>query len=191
MSITKIINRSNKMMKCRKCGTEFEEGIFCPECGTRVEQEIVGKEEKNLEVSVEIERQKTEQARIEKEKVEKELELTKQKIEQQKLEVEQKKQQENEQKRIHEKRDEDERRKKQRKIENEGKTMGILSLIAGICSLMTLGCFVIPEVLGIVFALFGKKNGKMWGTAKVGLICSVISIIIITVIMIIAFVISN
>lgn len=24
-------------MKCKNCGAEFEEGIFCPECGTRVE----------------------------------------------------------------------------------------------------------------------------------------------------------
>ena len=24
-------------MKCKKCGAEFEEGFFCPECGTRVE----------------------------------------------------------------------------------------------------------------------------------------------------------
>ena len=23
-------------MKCRNCGTEFDEGIFCPECGTKV-----------------------------------------------------------------------------------------------------------------------------------------------------------
>ena len=21
-------------MKCKNCGTEFEEGVFCPECGT-------------------------------------------------------------------------------------------------------------------------------------------------------------
>ncbi|MDO4265453.1 MAG: hypothetical protein Q4C63_03185, partial [Eubacteriales bacterium] len=26
-------------MKCEKCGTEFIEGIFCPECGTRFESE--------------------------------------------------------------------------------------------------------------------------------------------------------
>jgi hypothetical protein len=27
------------MKRCSKCGTKFEEGIFCPECGTRVDSE--------------------------------------------------------------------------------------------------------------------------------------------------------
>ncbi len=26
-------------MRCNNCGTEFAEGIFCPECGTKVENE--------------------------------------------------------------------------------------------------------------------------------------------------------
>lgn len=183
------------MMKCRKCGTEFEEGMFCPECGTRVEEEqsqkIIETEEKSVDPAIEIERQKTEQARIEKEKVETELELAKQKIEQEKLEMERKKQQEVEQKRIQEEQEADKKRKEQKKMENEGKVMSILALIAGICSLLTLGCFVIPEVLGIVFALFGKKAGKMRGAAKAGLICSIISIVLIVAIMILAFAMSN
>lgn len=38
-------------MKCSKCGTEFSEGIFCPECGTKnVTEEMLKKEaEKTLE----------------------------------------------------------------------------------------------------------------------------------------------
>lgn len=28
-------------MKCQKCGFEFEEGIFCPECGTKYTEEII------------------------------------------------------------------------------------------------------------------------------------------------------
>ena len=27
-------------MKCNNCGTEFAEGIFCPECGTKVENAV-------------------------------------------------------------------------------------------------------------------------------------------------------
>ena len=28
-------------MKCRNCGTEFSEGIFCPECGTRIDDIVI------------------------------------------------------------------------------------------------------------------------------------------------------
>ena len=28
-------------MKCKNCGFEFDEGIFCPECGTKYEEDIV------------------------------------------------------------------------------------------------------------------------------------------------------
>lgn len=31
-------------MKCKNCGTEFNEGFFCPECGTRYETENDNKE---------------------------------------------------------------------------------------------------------------------------------------------------
>lgn len=27
-------------MKCTKCGKEFSEGMFCPECGTRVDETV-------------------------------------------------------------------------------------------------------------------------------------------------------
>ena len=32
-------------MKCKKCSTEFTEGIFCPMCGTKNEEAIIGQEE--------------------------------------------------------------------------------------------------------------------------------------------------
>lgn len=35
-------------MKCKKCGKEFEEGIFCPNCGERVEEGNRDIEEQNL-----------------------------------------------------------------------------------------------------------------------------------------------
>lgn len=49
-------------MKCKNCGAEFAEGIFCPECGTKVEVEL-SKEEK--------ERQEQNRIASEKEKQEK------------------------------------------------------------------------------------------------------------------------
>ena len=33
-------------MKCKKCGTKFREGVFCPECGTKV---VSAKEDVNFE----------------------------------------------------------------------------------------------------------------------------------------------
>lgn len=72
--------------------------------------------------------------------------------------------------------------KEKRKLENEGKGMATAALIFGLFSLCTCGTFFFPEILGIVFALKGKKQGVMRGQAKVGLICSCISIVILIVV---------
>lgn len=53
-------------MKCKKCGNEFDEGIFCPECGTKNED----KPQMSEEDIKELERQQ--QERIEREHQEKE-----------------------------------------------------------------------------------------------------------------------
>lgn len=85
----------------------------------------------------------------------------------------------------YERQKEDERiKKEQKKFENEGKAMAVASLVFGIISLCTFGCWFFPEILGIVFALMGKKQGVMRGQAKAGLICSCISIVIVIVIFI-------
>lgn len=68
--------------------------------------------------------------------------------------------------------------RERKKLENEGKVMAIVSLFCGIVSLCSLGCFIIPQIMGIFFAFQGKKQGVMRGQAKAGLICSFISIII-------------
>lgn len=44
-------------MKCKKCGTEFSEGIFCPMCGTKNEEVIIDQEK-----VAEIEKKEREQA---------------------------------------------------------------------------------------------------------------------------------
>lgn len=61
-------------MKCINCGTEFKEGIFCPECGTRNENilllsEVEQQEKERLEKQ---ETEKEERERIERERLEKE-----------------------------------------------------------------------------------------------------------------------
>lgn len=80
------------------------------------------------------------------------------------------------------KKEEEERLKKekheQKKAENEGQVMAIVSLICGIISVCTFGFFIIPEILGIIFAFQGKQKGVMRGLAKAGLICSCVSIVI-------------
>lgn len=53
-------------MKCKKCGTEFDEGIFCPECGMKNE------EKSQLSESNIKEKELQEQERREKEQLEKE-----------------------------------------------------------------------------------------------------------------------
>lgn len=165
-------------MKCKTCGFEYE-GVFCPECGSRNEDSISPEEKELLEAKKKQEeedrraREKAEQDKIAKERAEKEAELAKIKIEQDRIEKEnaEKKRAEAEVK----------------KAENEGKTMAILSMICGIIGLCSCGLFVIPDILGIIFAFCGKKKGKMRGLAKAGLICSVISIVMMIVVLIFAF----
>ena len=158
---------------CKKCGAEVE-GLFCPKCGSRIEDSISPEEKERLEAKLKQEeedrraREKAEQDRIAKERAEKEAELAKVKIEQDRIEKEN----------AEKKRAEAEAKK----AENEGKTMAILSMICGIIGLCTCGLFAIPQILGIVFSFMGKKQGKMWGMAKAGLICSIIAVVVMIVV---------
>ena len=63
-------------MKCVKCGREFEEGLFCPECGAKCEEKEA--EEKRIQDEI----------RMKEEKEKRKLELEKAKVEQEKLAVE-------------------------------------------------------------------------------------------------------
>lgn len=91
-------------MKCKSCGAEFPEGIFCPECGTKNE------------------------------------------------------------------------------IKN---TLATVSLVAGILSIVTLGCWIIPEIVAIVCGISSKKNGET-KAAKAGIICGIIGSILFLLIVIYA-----
>lgn len=220
-------------MICKKCGNQFEEGIFCPECGTRVEESTIpvsepivsvptvtkeeaeekaAKRKQELELEAEKRKQELELESIrkkqemelesirkkqeleleaEKKRRQMELELEQQRIEaekQAKIKEEQEKAAQIERERLAVEKAERDRiaaeQKQIRKEESEGKLMATLSLIAGLGAIFTLGCFVIPEILGIVFALKGKKKGKMRKMAIAGLVLSIISSVIFVIVLV-------
>lgn len=43
-----------------------------------------------------------------------------------------------------------------------------------------MGAYFVPEILGIVFACLGKKQGKMRGQAIASLVCNILSLVIFT-----------
>lgn len=83
-------------MKCPNCGFEFDEGVFCPECGTKCVEEpaLTYEEKKQMEEEekqkreLELAKAKADQERFAKEKAEKEAELLKQKNENLRIEQE-------------------------------------------------------------------------------------------------------
>ena len=71
---------------------------------------------------------------------------------------------------------------------NNGKVIGIVSLVCGILSLLSCGAFYIPQIVAIVCGVLSKnENGKITKTGIAGIICGIISIVII-VLAIIAYV---
>lgn len=82
-------------MRCAKCGCVFDEGQFCPECGTKYDAEAEQKYEEELKQRREIEEQENQKRRDEEEKVKerkrqeekekRELEKEKAKVEQERL----------------------------------------------------------------------------------------------------------
>lgn len=69
-------------MKCKNCGYEFDEGIFCPECGTKYDEESEKEVKENIELVEQIEKDKQEEKEV------RELELEKTKLELERLAVE-------------------------------------------------------------------------------------------------------
>lgn len=169
-------------MICNNCGAEIPEGIFCPECGTRVVDEPP--EEKPVQPPAQNTEKEIELAKIELEKERLKNERMVQELEKERVLAEQKnqerafKEQEAKEKAAKQKQEAEIKaaKREQFKADNQGKVMGTLSLICGFIAIFTLGAAFLPEILGIIFALKGKKNGVMWGTAKAGLILSVLSI---------------
>lgn len=73
------------------------------------------------------------------------------------------------------------------KIKQSG--FGIASFVFGIISIITLGVFYFPEIIGIVFGIVGiKDKSKKHGMAKAGLIMSIASTIILILLFVIVLV---
>lgn len=181
-------------MKCKKCGAEFTEGIFCPECGTQIDvpedSKCVDVDKKGEEISLEeaaAERKKAAEFEAQRRRQQAIIVAEQRKYEQQEnlqrngIEILEKEEQVGQQRIEYEKK---EPKKEEISAQNAGKPMAIASLVLGIVSLCTFGLFVIPEILGIVFAFLSEKQGKMLGEAKAGLICSIIGIVIFIIILI-------
>lgn len=120
-------------MKCKNCGAEFNEGIFCPECGTKNE----------------VERK----------------EITGAKPQQDNLNGKQY----------------DIISSKDNQSNHNKNTMAIVSLIAGIVSIITLGCWVFPEIIAIVCGLSSQKREKT-KAATGGIICGIIATVLFVII---------
>lgn len=112
-------------MKCRKCGAEFDKGQFCPECGTKVQQDKVGEYQSNTVNYA------------------------------------------------------------QKEKSQEKNTMSIVSLIAGVLSVVTLGCWIIPEIVAIVCGVNSNKREKT-KAATAGIICGIIGTVIFSLVIIYA-----
>ena len=70
-------------MKCKTCGTEFDEGVFCPECGTKCEgSELLDENAVQEALAIEREKVKTAVAEEAKKRIEAEKENIRKVVEQ-------------------------------------------------------------------------------------------------------------
>lgn len=64
-------------------------------------------------------------------------------------------------------------------ISHSSKALGVIALIFGIVSIVTLGCFYIPEIVAIICGVLSKdSNGKRTELGKAGLICGIIGAVL-------------
>lgn len=124
-------------MKCKNCGVEFNEGVFCPECGT-----------KNEVVIDELIKENTSQVSVPKDEKQ------------------------------------DVKKLEKPDISQKQNTMAIVSLISGILSVITLGCWFIPEIIAIVGGIISKKKGKT-KAATGGIVCGIIGSVLLVIVLII------
>ena len=126
-------------MKCNQCGCEFNEGIFCPKCGARVEMD-----EETLKLVDVDQLSDLEKEKIIKERTEKEIELAK--LELQKKEIEEKEKEE----------------AKKKKIDR----LSLISLILGIICWPAFLTVFLPYPLSIIGIILGVKSIRSNTTKK-------------------------
>lgn len=69
------------------------------------------------------------------------------------------------------------------------KALGIIALICGIISILTIGCLLFPELVAIICGILSKDSvGKKTKLGKAGLICGIIGCILLALIIIIILV---
>lgn len=145
-------------MKCRSCGTEFDEGIFCPECGTKYEDVSNSTEHSLVKTEVEkISNSVVDENSLSDKEPKKKTDF-----------MPQKKNNENEKnshfKGINE---------NQKSVPSKSNSLEIVSLIFGIISLLTCGSLLFPGIIAIVCAKKSQINGEMSDKAKIGMKCGI------------------
>lgn len=72
-------------------------------------------------------------------------------------------------------------------ISTEKKVLGIVSLICGMFSIVTIGCWFLPEIVAIVCGVLTKDvYGKRTKLGNAGFICGIIGTILLALVMVIA-----
>lgn len=176
-------------MKCKNCGFEFDEGIFCPECGTKFDNNANiqhEEEQKNIEdnpnekedstiMDVPFDKifgdifgdlfEKNADSTTNKQKTEDNVNISDEKAELGKSEKNQ-----------------TDPKEAQEVIKGKNGTksqsaMGILSFIIGILSFCCIGFMLVPEIVGLILGIKGKKDPEhKTGLAKAGFVVNIVSL---------------
>ena len=176
-------------MKCKNCGFEFDEGIFCPECGTKFDNNANiqhEEEQKNIEdnpnekeyssiMDVPFDKifgdifgdlfEKNADSTTSKQKTEENVNISDEKAELGKS-----------------KKNQTDPKEAQEVIKGKNGTksqsvMGILSFIIGILSFCCIGFMLVPEIVGLILGIKGKKDPEhKTGLAKAGFVVNIVSL---------------
>lgn len=75
----------------------------------------------------------------------------------------------------------------EKKTKTGKKAIGVISLIFGILSIITLGGWIIPEIVAIICGLCSKdESGKRTKAGNAGFVCGIIGIVLIVIVIVLA-----
>ena len=148
-------------MKCNNCGFEFDEGIFCPECGTKFENEQVAEQKEEIPKEDKADQEKVDHI-FEDVFIEQSVQENTFPSEHEPQKIDQV----------------DATSSVNTSIEPKNQSvMGIVSFVIGILSLLCIGGFIVPEIVGIVLGSKAKKEVESkTGLAKAGFILNIVSL---------------